>query len=109
MPCWQVRETTVDISAGDVGLLAEALKAEGATNVVVQGESISFRDREGNIGRFTKGGGLRVAEDSQFTRDPNSLKRAYSREVVKKTAKQFGWKATWSADGQKAVAVKRRF
>jgi hypothetical protein len=102
MPCWEVREVTVDLdNCKDHDLLAEALKANGYTNVRREGEVIRFDQGYYRAGRITDTRGRNV--------DVNAIKRSYSQQVIAKTAKAKGWSAKWTADQRQVVLTKKKF
>ena len=87
MPCDQIRQTSVDLSALgkiDLGLLAAAFRDLGLGGEVQMGKVISL-DR-GSYDAVT--GKLQVYG---IAPSMDTIKRAYSAQVVKVTAKRFGW------------------
>jgi len=102
MPCDTIQTTTVDIGKVDHKLLMLALSALGL-NPRLQGDAIYFQN-----------GVYSIADKQLDLRGTNvesrsaELKRAYSCEVVKTTAKKFNWQ--WKqVENNKFQVVKRSF
>ena len=100
MPCDQVRTTTLALGKVDAGMMKAALQALGFTRIELHAERLSFshgtRSCAGRLdlrtGRLTMTGNQPLAE--------NEVRRAYSTEVVRATARRFGWTLTQTAAGQ---------
>jgi hypothetical protein len=88
MPCWEVRTQTTDFTkaVGHEDLLADALRELGY-NVQRTGNQISFSGR-GTSGYYS--GGRFNTQGNDFNAD--EAKQAFGGQVVKKAAKQFGWR-----------------
>lgn len=109
MPCWERREVTLDLNAADTVLLARAMRALGYANVAeVTGGRIRFTTSDGFAGSF-EAGKITVDRQALLSRDPNVLKRAYSREAITAATQRFGWKSTTDEITGKVVATKRAF
>lgn len=88
MPCWEVRTNQVDFgkAQGHEDILADALTELGYT-----------AQRSGGVIRFQGHGVSGSYSSGRFTTqgdtfDVDSVKRAFGGQVVKKAAKQFGWR-----------------
>jgi hypothetical protein len=107
IPCDQVRTTTVELGeVSDHDALVKALEQHGARNIQKVSGSHYF-EMQGQQCSLT-GGRITSRGYNELKLDVNSVKRAYSREVVTKQAQKAGWKVRFTADN-KAVATKRRF
>ncbi len=87
MPCWEVRQTSVKLEVSDWALLGRALRAEfGEKNIVEQ--STQYRV-------YSSSGWITVVKDAILDAseaEANRVKVAYSREVIRDTAKRFNWR-----------------
>lgn len=85
MPCDQINYISVELSAADEKILADALEAsteihrEGATFFL--NRYYPFEIKNGKV----------VADDSYASAAANAVNRAYSNQVVKVAAKRYGW------------------
>jgi hypothetical protein len=106
MPCFETRETTVALEAADLEALADAMQAEGHSVTRRSPVHLSGVTREGYSFAFEDG---RITTDqrSALARDPNAVKRAYSRETVTREARRAGWQARFVGDS--FTLTKRRF
>jgi hypothetical protein len=86
MPCESVRLTTVRFDGASIYILADALRSLGISVYGIDDEEMSIMFEGGS---FLKGN-FQVDERSLIARDINAVKRAYSGEVIKKTAKMYG-------------------
>ena len=103
MPCHQVRTTNLDAPAANVEVMARAL-AEMGLNVAVDGRTILVTNARGS-GQWFDG---RLTFNGTLAFDTNALRREYSKQSIKATAKKQGWQLRFKANGQ-AVATRRRF
>lgn len=88
MPCYTRINSTVEFGpATDAALLAAALRGLGYT-VTQMGKNLSFARYDNDVVTGTYANGRMTISG---TVDQNLLKRAYSAEVVKSSAKRFGW------------------
>ena len=85
MPCDTIQTNTVDLPKMNAGLLGRAITAIGGTRA---GSATRFRLR-GYI--YDAYGGELESTDPNVGKVADELKRAYSGEVVKYTAKRNGW------------------
>lgn len=101
MPCYEVRMTKVDMAKMDKDVLIAGLLAAGMA-IDVMGDAIY-------IGRHVyRGGELLVARGDDATEVANGIRRAYSAEVVRQTAKRMRWDLKANPKNQNAfVATKR--
>lgn len=106
MPCYQTRTNKVALEAADVALLARAMEnVEGFTEVkLLTQDRIGFRFH-GQSGSW-RNGQMTYYGDAQV--DQNAVRRSYSKEAIKATAKKQGWQLRFRKDG-KIVATRRRF
>ena len=85
MPCDQINYISVELSAADEKILADALEAsteihrEGATFFL--NRYYPFEIKNGKV----------VADDSYASAAANAVNRAYSNQVDKVAAKRYGW------------------
>jgi len=85
MPCNTRQTSVIQWNANtDVVLLQLALQAEGFSAVKVED---GLRFEAGYTRGWFRDGTMRI----EGVIDENSLKRAYSAQVVKSAAKRFGW------------------
>lgn len=98
MPCDRIQRTDVDLGKVDPTLLAAALNALHL-NAVHQGERIYFRNGSYQNGTLTLQG---VNVDERTA----TIKQAYSGQVVRSTAKKYGWQVKEVAQNKFQV-VKR--
>lgn len=109
MPCWEVRTTNVVLKAENAALLAQALRADNSEfdRVAVEGGQITARHIATNTKVTIRNGTAVVAADQALTdKIGNAVNRAYSREVLRKSATRFGWTLKDSGEGN-FVAEKR--
>lgn len=108
MPCNTIQRSKVEFLAAstDTGLLTEALRSLGFTNITLQDDMLSFRTQNG-LGNFHKATGRLTLPESW---DINAIKRAYSAQVVQSQATKHGWKIAWSTNtqGHRQAIVQRR-
>lgn len=107
MPCDTIQTSTVkmEMRADNEKFLLNALSSLGyyATKI---GETIAFRNNRGTeTGVFAKGE-LTITSRNPESFDLNKLKRAYSTEVVKNTAKKYGWELKPTAENKFSVQKK---
>lgn len=91
MPCYQQRTMSIDLGKLDPVLLGEAMDDLGYNKY--------FYTYDAAAGRIS-------LEGSAADLSIDEIKRAYSAQVVKQTAKRFGWKITQTKANQFKV-VKR--
>jgi hypothetical protein len=104
MPCYSRETSTVEFGEGtDVKLLAAALKQLGYT-VNQFGQRITFANYAESVTGTFAGGKMTIQSPGPI--DQNTLKRAYSAEVVKSAAQRFGWTAKQT--GAQQFQVSRR-
>jgi hypothetical protein len=104
MPCYTVRETTVDLGAADRKILIDGLRAAGFT-VVDQGDFLDLRKNDGTSATVRPDG--RVAFYAGQERVVNEIKRAYSAEAVRVAAKRFGYTLTTDRQTGRITAGRR--
>lgn len=108
MPCNTIQRSKVEFLATstDLSLLAEAFRSLGYRYVNVQRSLVTFRTFEG-AGSFEKNTGKLTLPESC---DVDTIKRAYSEQVVQSQARKHGWKIAWStnAQGRREATVQRR-
>ncbi|MFA5262216.1 MAG: hypothetical protein WC378_00210 [Opitutaceae bacterium] len=89
MPCYEVRTVSVEFQAAHKDLLIKAIQALGWT-YAVSGARVLVRPQGGYEMTVDLSAGVVVAQDQQQFR-VNELKRAYSVQAIKQTAKLNGW------------------
>ena len=107
MPCWTIKKTTVNVSAMNLTTLAEGLKAAGfdvrqETDSLVFARAWSYRYHRYANSEIIIEGTEAVEELTQ------EVKRAYSAQVVRQTAKQFGWNVQVKPQTNQFVIHRRR-
>ena len=103
MPCYQVQLMSVEFQAEHIDLVEEAAKAirmrvRRSGNVVYMDNLAFDLDTQKISGRVY--GGEKVVQEQI-----NKLKRAYSRQVINKTAKANNWTVSYQSTN-KAIAQK---
>jgi hypothetical protein len=85
MPCWEIRQTSVNMEKADPTILDAALKAISVTSYTFDRGIVTITgwQRTGEPG----------SEAYSFTEMPTAqqVKVAYGQQVVKVAAKRFGW------------------
>jgi hypothetical protein len=106
MPCWEVRQVSVEISAADLELLADSIEKEYGVKVerLNGGKALRFVHPDGYL--VTVAGG-KVTVPAGREAEVNRIKRAYSKEAVKRDCKKFGWQVTEQDGGRRLVAARR--
>jgi hypothetical protein len=104
MPCYTRRETTVVIEAADKDILKAGLEAAGFDRVEQSAGGLRARHKQSGEQITIRDGRLTVQTESLI----NEVKRAYSHEVVRRTAKKFGWKLTETKEQNQYRAARRR-
>lgn len=96
MPCWEVNLISVGLKASNRDLLEQALKSLGYS---YQRLGNDFR-----IGSLTtiKGDTITGVDINHI----NSIRRQYSIETVKQTAKKRGWVGAWRMTGHQKAGNK---
>jgi hypothetical protein len=103
LPCWTVRETSVELDAADPDILRRGLEAAGF-ELSNYGNALLVM-RSGQIVAEIENG--RVTVNRGDTAIVNEVKRAYSAEVVKIAAKRFGYSLTTNKQSGKITAGRR--
>jgi len=100
MPCNQMRVVAVQLERSDTATMMAALTALafapqqiGDTIEFGRGEWINTKTGQSRLGAL---------------RDVNEIRRAYSREIVKRQAKKFGWTLKQQAGKQDQYQVIKR-
>jgi hypothetical protein len=101
MPCYQVRTTQLEAPAANLDVMAAALRALGL-NV----EAVNLQKRRIHVGGGVwQNGRLEIRGELPF--DAMALRREYSKQSIKATAKAKGWQVRFQKDT--AHVVRRRF
>ena len=101
MPCWEINTMSVDINATNRDLLETAIKSLGLAY-----------ERAGNDFYVD---GFSITEDQAILRSDqqygtlNAIKRAYSKESIKKVAKAKGWTGAWNVKQDKQVIKLKKY
>jgi hypothetical protein len=103
LPCWTVRQTSVELDAADPEILRRGLEAAGF-ELSMYGTALLVM-RGGQIVAEIENG--RVTVNRGDTGVVNDIKRAYSTEVVKTAAKRFGYTLTTNKQTGKITAGRR--
>jgi hypothetical protein len=105
MPCDSIQTSSVnlELKADNKTFLLAALKSLDYSAAEI-GETVTFATRQGVRGVFANGkltvtGRYGAAENF----DTNPIKVAYSHQVVKATAKKFGWTIRKTGDNKYSV------
>tara|TARA_Y100000310_G_C20555292_1_gene750190 strand:- start:815 stop:1135 length:321 start_codon:yes stop_codon:yes gene_type:complete len=104
MPCYGVIESTVGLETGDKRALHDALEALGY-EVAIEGHMVVGTKRDATIVVDTTKKTL-TTEGVFPERMQNELKRAYSKAVLTRASRKFGW--TVKNQGEQQFAVVRR-
>ena len=108
MPCNTIQRSKVEFLATstDLSMLAEAFRSLEYRYVNVQGSLVTFRTLQG-AGSFEKSTGRLTLPESC---DVDTIKRAYSEQVVQSQARKHGWKIAWTTNpqGRREAVVQRR-
>lgn len=107
MPCWTIEESKVEFleKSTDMKLLKKALEAIGYR--VQATESTLTFIKNGLTGTYFKQTGeMRMPLSWKI----ETIKRAYSEQVVEDTAEQMGWQLDWETnlEGNREATVQRR-
>jgi len=89
MPCYTIKKTTVNVSKMDVPTLVQGLEAAGV-DVRLDDTTIIFSERGSYLYHNYHNGVLTFA-GANVEDLTQQVKRAYSTQVVKRAASQFGW------------------
>jgi len=107
MPCYTVSRASVKLKVENAALLQEALKSD-----TVEGLSVRRSNEYGIYGEY-KGYSYEINREGQVVADEsvandvaNAINRAYSRSVIKKASRKFGWALNAKSDVE-FVASKR--
>src|ERR1022692_4381029 len=101
MPCWTISTVTVLMAKMQTKLLMEAL-TELKWSPRQDGNYIAFQKDQWNTGLYNKNTGEVTLEGqwskgSDATKTVNTIKQYYSKAVVHKKAKLYGWKVVQTA------------
>lgn len=107
-PCWERRSITLEMAKADPKILADALRAMGATNVWADGKVV-----QGYLGtatvRWTDGkltvNGLTDEEIGIAAKD---VRKAYTAQAFRAAATKAGFKVQVTTDGR-LVATRTRY
>lgn len=102
MPCWTITTVKLELKNASLDLLKKALEAQGKQNIYVNTAMGIVTWGYGRDGYNKNTGQISVQTKS----DGNAIRRAYSAEVVKKTASRFGWQVQQSGENRFAI-IKR--
>ena len=103
MPCYTIKKTTVNVSTMDVATLIDGLTAAGFDTRLDEKTVVFYRD-----GFYhTYHNGVLTLASRNVEGLTTEVKRAYSAQIVRQSAKQFGWKLNEKTN-QQFVAQKRR-
>ena len=97
MPCYQVITASVEFKVGNIEILKRALAQAGMVNIVVNNETISFKDGNEKYSDYlginlNTGKMLGVGwKQEKLSTVANSIKRAYSLEVINEISKKNKW------------------
>jgi hypothetical protein len=110
MPCDTIQKSSVNLAlkADNKEFLIAALKSLGY-RVQDLGETVVFRTREGVDAIFANGKlTLNSYGNAAENFNVNPIKKAYSVEVVKASAKKFGWNLTQDKQEQFKFKAQKR-
>lgn len=94
MPCCSIITNTVEFKVENAEILKKALTAAGSKIIAATENVITVRDQFSNPVVFDlKNGAVRSAYmgPQQLSEYSNSVKRAYSKEVISEVAKRNKW------------------
>ena len=88
MPCDSIQLNQIDLKLSDWRFVEAALKSLGCSNITISGKRAWFNYKNGNY--EIRDGKLVFREGQENIAD--EVKRAYSKQIVRFSAKQAGWK-----------------
>jgi hypothetical protein len=93
MPCYQIRNVSVEFRVENIDLLKRALEKAGWPVVRETSEAIQFRDRYSNPVTINLSTGKMTAsvDEKQLSEICNFVKRRYSEVVIDEVAKRQKW------------------
>ena len=93
MPCYTVITNTIEFKAENVNFLVKAIKAMGGTNIQIYETGISFihKGRESIRISFKNSTISSQLDKNDLMTFSNSLKRAYSEQVIDEVARKNKW------------------
>jgi hypothetical protein len=107
MPCYTVSKATIKLKAENFDLLREALKNDTVEELSISSESsVSI---VGDCGLYTyeiRKTGEVIVDSLVATEVANAINRSYSREVIRKASRKFGW--TLKAEGNSSFVAEKR-
>ena len=108
MPCDEIRTTTVALNRADTTLLRQALEAEGWSVTETESRILYTRVISGTqLQVVYDGAQLNITAPAYAltNRDQlvNSIKRAYSAQVVQAASARFGWRVKQQSPARFAV------
>jgi len=108
MPCDTINTVSLDLGKHDPDLMFKALEALGKQPQKA-GDVIRFQ-HNGYTCTLSKSGNLdmRGPAGRSYADDVNAIKRGYSAEIVKASAKKFGYTVTQDAKDKNKLHLKAR-
>lgn len=100
MPCEQVRKIEVNLNASDKATMLDALLLM-KLGPMSDGDLIYFGNQEWIN---TKTGQAKLS----WNRNVNEIKQAYSRQIVQRQAKRFGWTLNVNPANQNEIQIIKR-
>jgi hypothetical protein len=102
MPCYQIRTVSIEFHVGNIDLLKKALEAAGMQKIIIMTgrhstqEKIVFNDQKGILYNINLETGKLLSQASSYDEKQlgvfaNSIKRAYSEQVIDELAKKQRW------------------
>ena len=106
MPCWTIKKTQVNVSTMQLPVLAEGLKAAGF-DVKLEEQSLTFA-RVGSYEYHRYEKGVLTINGQNVESLTAEVKRAYSAQIIKQGAAQFGWNVQIKPHTNQFIVQRRR-
>lgn len=105
MPCDTIRQVTVELKVADKQILLLGLLASGFTTRALSEDRLTFSKGLATGVIDLKAGRITIQEGNEKV--INEIKRSYSSEVIRQSAKRFGWNLNQTEENR--YVAKRRF
>jgi hypothetical protein len=102
MPCYQVITASVEFKVGNIDLLKKAITKMGCRVFQESDVGIYFRDNANNsmVISFKDQKITGTKNQTELAKTANSIKRAYSEQVIDEIAKRQHWLKKKTGEGQ---------
>lgn len=103
MACWTLQKVTINLKAADEDILLAGLRAAGFT-VAQRGGRVYGKNSKG-VSYEIFGGNVEVDPGQEHI--GNEINRAYSHEVLRRTAKQKGFRIQQDSRNKNKMTLRR--